>query len=482
MLKEKARAVALGVLGLDLVTVTIAFFASYWLRSSLLPELGLVTGGLFPRDVYLPLLPLALISFGVFLVGSGRYRSHRRVPILREAKGLLKSTVASAAFLISLIYLLRLDAVLLDDEQISRSWIILFSSLAGILLLLERAVLRLVARVARRRGYNYRTILIVGTNSKARQIAQVFKQHDYWGYRVLGFVAVDSSTIDEGNLPYPIAGSLEELPQIVQRNVVDEVIFSIRRDQFEEIDRFVVDLEARGICIRFVLNLFPETRARIEVGDLDGIPMLTFATTSHSQLQMALKRSLDVSISATLLVVCLPLFVAISVLIKLRSPGPIFFRQTRIGLHGRRFDLIKFRTMVPDAEERKGAIAHLNEMDGPVFKMKNDPRVTPFGRALRRLSLDELPQFWNVLRGEMSLVGPRPPTPDEITQYERWQTRRLSMRPGLTCLWQVSGRNQIDFERWMKLDLEYIDSWSQLLDLKILLRTIPAVLHGRGAS
>ncbi len=172
----------------------------------------------------------------------------------------------------------------------------------------------------------------------------------------------------------------------------------------------------------------------------------------------------------------------IALLIKITAGGQVLYRQTRCGLNGRRFTLYKFRTMIEGAEERQRELLHLNEMDGPVFKLKQDPRVTWIGRFLRRFSLDELPQLWNVLRGDMSLVGPRPPIPDEVARYQRWQRRRLSMKPGLTCLWQISGRNQIDFDRWMKLDLEYIDSWSPWLDVKILLKTVPAVLSGRGAS
>ncbi len=216
--------------------------------------------------------------------------------------------------------------------------------------------------------------------------------------------------------------------------------------------------------------------------DLDGMPLLSFATTPTSQIQLMAKRALDVALSSLLLLLGLPVVTLIAGLIKLTSGGNVLFRQTRCGLNGRFFTIYKFRTMVEGAEDRRRELLHLNEMKGPVFKLRSDPRVTWLGRFLRRFSLDELPQLWNVLRGDMSLVGPRPPIPEEVAQYQRWQRRRLAMKPGLTCLWQISGRNNIDFERWMQLDLEYIDSWSPLLDLKILVKTIPAVLSGRGAS
>jgi exopolysaccharide biosynthesis polyprenyl glycosylphosphotransferase len=197
---------------------------------------------------------------------------------------------------------------------------------------------------------------------------------------------------------------------------------------------------------------------------------------------MAMKRLFDIVVSAVALWMLVPLFAVVALLIKLSSRGPILFKQERVGQHGRPFHMLKFRSMVVNAEELKAKLAAQNEMSGPVFKMKNDPRVTWIGRFIRKFSIDELPQFINVLRGEMSIVGPRPPVPGEVARYEPWQRRRLSVRPGLTCIWQVSGRNQISFEEWMYLDMQYIDHWSLKDDLSLLLRTVPVVLTGRGAS
>jgi exopolysaccharide biosynthesis polyprenyl glycosylphosphotransferase len=218
------------------------------------------------------------------------------------------------------------------------------------------------------------------------------------------------------------------------------------------------------------------------IDELDGVPLLTFTTSPSSPLQLLLKRILDVAHSALLMLLGLPVLLLVALAIKVTTRGNVLFRQTRCGLNGRTFTLYKFRTMVEGAEARQPDLLHLNEMDGPVFKLREDPRVTALGRFLRKFSLDELPQLWNVLRGDMSLVGPRPPIPEEVARYERWQRRRLAMKPGLTCLWQVSGRNELDFQQWMELDLEYIDTWSPWLDFKILLKTIPAVISGRGAS
>jgi exopolysaccharide biosynthesis polyprenyl glycosylphosphotransferase len=263
---------------------------------------------------------------------------------------------------------------------------------------------------------------------------------------------------------------------------VDDVIFAVHRRELDRLEDLFLSLQEQGIRTRFAMDLFPHTRARVELEELDGVPLVSFSTTPTSTLQLMLKRALDVALAAFLLLIGTPIAGMIALTIKLTSRGNVLFRQTRCGLNGRSFTLYKFRTMVEDAEERRRELMHLNEMNGPVFKLKLDPRVTRLGRFLRRFSLDELPQLWNVLRGDMSLVGPRPPIPEEVAQYQRWQRRRLAMKPGLTCLWQISGRNNVDFDRWMQLDLEYIDSWSPLLDLKILLKTVPVVLSGRGAS
>jgi exopolysaccharide biosynthesis polyprenyl glycosylphosphotransferase len=221
----------------------------------------------------------------------------------------------------------------------------------------------------------------------------------------------------------------------------------------------------------------------MELTEFDGFPLLSFSTTPTNEFLMFVRRILDVVLASIMLVIAGPLFMLpAAILIKLTSPGPVLFKQKRCGLNGRQFVMYKFRSMVNNAEQLRVELEGLNEMDGPVFKSSSDPRITTVGKIIRRRSIDELPQLFNVLRGDMSLVGPRPPLPAEVARYERWQRRRLSMKPGITCLWQISGRNEVSFEDWMKLDLTYIDNWSLLLDLKILLKTVPVVLLGRGAK
>ena len=481
MLKERARIVAGSLLAVDLLLVTLSFFLAFWLRSQVFPSLGWSATTLYPLEQYLPLLPITLVIWWFLLYRSTLYRSQRTVSLQQEAREILRLSIASALLLVLVIYALRLDDRLLGGDKISRAWIFLLYFLTTVLLLARTVAVRALARYAREKGYNYRTVVIVGTGATAARVADLVEQHGYWGLRILGLIAESRREGIKDGAPYPVIGVMDELPEVVEDNVVDEVIFALDRPHPAQLEALLLALEEQGVRSRLALSFLPHTGAKVEVGALDNLPVLTYDHTPASELQLIGKRAIDVSISAMLLTVGLPVMLVIAGLLKLAGGGRVLFTQTRCGLNGRRFTLYKFRTMVEDAESQRQSIAHLNEMSGPVFKVKRDPRVTPVGRWLRQFSLDELPQLWNVLKGDMSLVGPRPPVPQEVSQYQRWQRRRLSMRPGLTCLWQVQGRNELDFDRWVELDLEYIDSWSPLLDMKILLKTIPVVLSGKGA-
>jgi exopolysaccharide biosynthesis polyprenyl glycosylphosphotransferase len=269
---------------------------------------------------------------------------------------------------------------------------------------------------------------------------------------------------------------------MLQDHVVDEVIFAVSKQDLESMEDIFIACEEEGVKTRVLVNFFPHLHAEVYVEKLQSVPMLTFSSAPENEYLLFLKRLFDTAFSAILLVLLSPLFLIVAILIKLSSRGPAIYSQIRCGLNGRRFRLYKFRSMHKDAEDHFADVQHLNELDGPAFKSSRDPRITPLGRYLRRLSVDEWPQLFNIVKGEMSFVGPRPPVPQEVERYERWQRRRLRMKPGLTCLWALEGRNQLDFRRWMRLDLDYIEHWSLLLDFKILFRTIPRVLSGRGAS
>ena len=268
------------------------------------------------------------------------------------------------------------------------------------------------------------------------------------------------------------------MPEIINRKIIDEIVFIVPRSWLNKIEDTMLYCESAGIKVNLAVNIFELKFSKAKQTDLQGFPLLTFETTTAKVGHLFIKRVLDFICSGIGLIVLSPLFLIVSMFIKMTSEGPVFFKQERCTLYGRKFMFYKFRTMVVDAEERLKELAEYNEMDGPVFKMTNDPRVTKIGKWLRKSSIDELPQLWNVLKGDMSLVGPRPPLIPEVENYDTWQRRRLSMRPGITCIWQSCGRNKIvDFKEWMKLDLEYIDNWSLSLDFKILFKTIPVVWY-----
>lgn len=333
----------------------------------------------------------------------------------------------------------------------------------------------------RRSGHNYRNVILIGAGPRAKETKRVIEAHPEWGLRILGFLD-DGDTNFVPSVPASQVYKFIDLPDLLREQVIDEAIVACPRAMLDSLTSVVRECALIGVPVTLLTDLFGEELPPPRVGRFSSMATLSFAPVHHNEIGLSVKRAIDIAGALAGLAISGPAILAAAIAIRLSSPGPIFFWQTRCGVYGRSFKMPKLRTMYVDAEARKQELMHLNEMDGPVFKMKDDPRITPVGRYLRKWSIDELPQFWSVLTGEMSLVGPRPPTPDEVGQYRGSNRRRLSMRPGITCLWQVSGRNEISFEEWMELDLEYIDSWSLGSDLRILARTIPQVLLAKGAS
>ena len=476
MLKQKARAIALGVLLADLALTALSLPVTWALRQGILRTAlpNLFPLPLHPLDEYLLLLLFILPIWGLLLSGAGFYRSHRTLPLGEEIWAAGKVAFGGTTILVLLIFGLRLDFV-------SRWFLVLFGVLNFLFLAAEKIALRQLSRWVRSRGFNFRTALIVGTGPKAAQFADFLEAHPHWGFRVMGYLDDDNGGEIGLAGRWPCLGTITNMEAVLGAEVIDEVIFVIEKGKLAEYEDALLVAERHGVRAHVSLDIFPHVLARPVLEELDGIPLLSFTTTPSNPVELAAKRTIDLVLALVLFVVTLPVQLLAALSILLFSGAPVFFRQVRCGLNGRHFTLLKFRTMESGAEDRLAEISHLNEMTGPVFKARRDPRLTPAGKLLRRLSIDELPQLWNVIVGDMSLVGPRPPLPDEVSRYEPWQRRRLSMKPGLTCLWQVSGRSELDFDRWMALDLKYIDTWSPLLDLKILLKTVPAVLSGRGA-
>ena len=480
MLRDRAELIRNVLYVVDLVVVSVNFFAVYALLlhyksfglKDFIPGVDVVP---IPADStqYLQAYWLVLMLWAVLLKKRGEYHYLRIQTRARVFTAYLINGFLFFIFFTSFAFLLKFGFL-------SRVFMILYTISSVLWLLVNRFVILMIAHRVRSRGYNVHNILIVGTGRRAQEFLSLALRHKEWGYRVVGFLDKDPKLVEKGVSGYPVLGSLDAFPNILESTVIDEVVFVVPRVWLPVIEKCILYCEAVGVPATLATDFFDLEIASGVPKELDGFTYLTFETGRLKDTELIVKRMIDITVSLVVLLLCLPCFALIACAIKMDSEGPIFFRQMRCGKNGRKFTLYKFRSMVLDAERRLDELRSRNEMTGPVFKMTNDPRLTRVGRILRKTSLDEFPQFWNVLVGNMSLVGPRPPIPKEVEQYEPWQRRRLSMKPGITCIWQVSGRNKIGFEDWMKLDLQYIDRWSLWLDLKILLMTAHAVLFQTG--
>ena len=406
------------------------------------------------------------------------YHSRRFSARLNEAIDVIKASSIGT-------FLIFIASFLFNIRLATPVFFVVFWTGSIVIAILSRLILRSILESFRLRGRNLRHMLIVGTNPRAIQFAQKIEAKTDLGYRVIGFV--DDEYAENGGFKksnYELVASLNNFSTYLKDHVVDEVVISLPMKSFyDQAARIVALCKEQGIIIRLLSDMFNINLGRSEVDRLEDDSVVTVATGAMEGLPVLVKRVLDFCLSSILIIILSPLFLVIGLIIKLTSPGPVFFIQDRIGLNKRRFRLYKFRTMLQDAEEKLAELEDLNEASGPVFKIKDDPRVTPIGKFLRKTSVDELPQLINVLKGDMSLVGPRPlPVRDYEGFDEDWHRRRFSVRPGITCLWQINGRSNTSFEKWMQLDMEYIDNWSLGLDFKILFKTIPAVIRGSGAA
>jgi exopolysaccharide biosynthesis polyprenyl glycosylphosphotransferase len=466
----------------DLGALVAAFLAAYALRREVLPLLSatLARRPVFPIGDYLPVF---LLSSLVILGSVYALKGYALSPSFPLSSAFFLNTRAMVtAFLVTLAL-----AYLLKLTFLSRIFLVSFLFLFVILSTTLRYTAALWFRRAAQRGRYTKRVLLVGAGAQARLLGRRILERPELGVQVRGFLSAPGVDTEEDvaqmtRLGLRDMGQVAGLPDLLEAEVVDGVVFCVTAASLGSFEDLFLMCEDQGVDTLMAANLFPHLVAQVHLERLEELPLLRFTTVPHNYVALFLKRVIDLFSSALGLLVLSPLLLAVAALIKSTSRGPVLFSQERVGLHGRRFFCHKFRTMVHNAEELKADLSHLNEADGPVFKIRRDPRITPVGRLLRKLSLDELPQLWNVLVGEMSLVGPRPPIPSEVDRYARWQRRRLSMRPGITCLWQISGRSELDFDTWMRLDLQYIDHWSLTLDFVILAKTLPAVLSTRGAA
>jgi exopolysaccharide biosynthesis polyprenyl glycosylphosphotransferase len=419
-------------------------------------------------NLFLPLLPVWGFSF--HWAKTSDFRQPYRRTVLRHAKavGVGLGLLVAGSFLFKIGF-------------IARTFVLMFGVIQLAILSVGRVLLLETVAAVRRQHMDGHRVLIVGCGEAALLFARSLQRDERWNNRLVGHVAVPGEHAHPDAVP--VVTSLDEMSDLLDTEPVDEVVFAVKGFEPEKFETALHACDERGVDVLLTMPQVVATQGKVEIANVTGfdMPLLGMTRTPTDQGRLAVKRLLDIASSALGLLLVAPVLALVAIAIKLDSKGPVLFKQVRAGRHGRKFTMYKFRSMVTDAEELRAKLEHLNEMDGPVFKIKHDPRITRVGRLIRATSIDELPQLFNIFLGDMSLVGPRPPLPSEVSQYEPRQRRRLSVKPGLTGLWQVSGRNQVDFDQWMKLDLEYIDNWSLWLDLKIIFRTVPAVLRGTGS-
>jgi exopolysaccharide biosynthesis polyprenyl glycosylphosphotransferase len=455
----------------DILLVSLAFALAYQTRSILPLEHDFFLSA-ERQALVLGSALLAWVAIAWWLEIYEKLDSVHPLIILRDAS---KQCTYGALCLVVVEYAFRLD--------LSRFFLLLFAALAWILLLIFRLTAGRVGGAIRRGFTRPHYLMVVGTGDRARQLARALEESVEYGIRLRGFLSEgpDAAPAEIAlGARYPVF-PIRELPALLREHVIDEIVFAVGSESIADLEEVFLLCDEEGVRTRIAVDFFPHVNSTISLDRLGATPLLTFSAAPYDEIRLLVKRVTDMAIAAAGLVALSPLMAATAVLIRLTSPGPAIFRQVRCGLNGRQFVFYKFRSMVENAEELKLGLAHLNTRE-TAFKIPDDPRQTRVGHYLRKFSIDEWPQLWNVLRGDMSLVGPRPAVPSEVDQYKRWQRRRLRMRPGLTCLWAVCGRDKVDFETWMKMDMQYIDNWSLALDWSILLRTIPRVLAGHGAN
>lgn len=494
MISFRSKILTLASFISDMALTVLAFFLAYTLRITLLqPYFEVQISGF--HDYYWIVFIICPLWAIIFLA-TGRYQSFHIRSLWHEIIVLGLDLLMGGAIVISMIFMVK--------NLYPRSLILIFLAIDFVFLGLRVLSVPTLGKYFSNMISQMR-ILIVGTPHNVEAFLNAMDRNNAYGLDYVGILCLDESdscVLDsipdslsvgicstassdpgkKGEL-VPMVGHVSDIEKVLDTMQVDGVVFSVGACRVAEVTKAMQKCEETGAKIYLDLEIPEISFSRGQAETVGGKPLLSFCTADHNPWALSAKRAFDLVGGAALFAAFLPAFIIVPILVKLSSKGPALFVQRRSGLSGREFDLIKFRTMVQDAGDKKQEIMDMNEMEGPVFKIKDDPRVTGMGKVLRSLSLDEIPQLFNVLKGDMSLVGPRP-LPIEETQSlpERWQRRRLSMKPGITCLWQVNGRNKINFEDWMKLDLEYIDNWSLNLDLRILFRTIPAVLFTKGAS
>jgi exopolysaccharide biosynthesis polyprenyl glycosylphosphotransferase len=466
----------------DALLILTGFAIAYWMRyriswpapfNRIVQEV--LTANYIPFDSFLWPYTTLLVGLALALFAmKGLYRMPRTTGLLDYAGPIISGTTTSIAIIVLWAIVQR---PLYSRLVYAFAWGVII-----LLLLVSRSVLIGVRRWRWRRGVDRERVLVVGGTGLGRQVMDGIVAQTFLGYSLVGYLEDHDPPPNNGRIQhFQHLGGVENLEHILGPQAIEMVVIALPFWEHHRLPEIVRICRAAGVDFRVAPDLFELSYDRVNVANLSGVPLIGLKEVSLRGWNLVLKRALDFSLILLALPVVLPLAFLVAFAIRRDSDGPAIFRQERVGKNGQRFTALKFRTMVADAEERKADLTAFNEADGPIFKMRDDPRLTRVGRLLRRSSLDELPQLWNVVKGEMSLVGPRPPTPDEVSQYEEWHYRRLEVNPGLTGLWQVLGRSDTSFDEMVRLDIYYAENWSPGMDLRILIETVPAVLSGKGA-
>lgn len=416
------------------------------------------------------------IIWVIILTKLDAYTYQRFTSFWREMKIIGKTSLIGTFLLFAADFILRFEYI--PRTYVGILFIVNFLSLSG-----EKIILFKVAKKIREKGKNRRKVIVVGSGLKARNFIETVERNLGWGLDVIGLIAEDRLMMENELYGKKILGSAKEMKNILHENQVDEVIICASGDELGRLEfEEVFDIcEQEGVQTRVNSDFLGKLTKKVTIDHVYGLSIISYLNTSPSEWAIYLKRLIDILVSGIGLIILSPVFLIIGILIKLSSEGPVFYEWNVMGFNKKPFRSWKFRTMIVDADAQKEMLMSQNEMKGPVFKIMNDPRITKVGRLLRKFSFDELPQLWSVFKGDMSLVGPRPAGPHELVRYESWHRRKLSIKPGITCLWQANGRNKIsNFDEWVKLDLEYVDNWSLWLDMKILAKTAWVVLKGTG--
>jgi len=467
MFDERRQRFTVALNFLDTVATVALYLLAIWAGSLWSGE------GSFVDQI--SLLPTVVAMLLVFLPYWGAYRGLGTTALSFYVAAICKAVTLSIAALFTLIFFFKIEGV-------SRFGLGLFVCLEVAGLVALRVLVTSVLRNNRPGAMSRQKVLIVGTGGRAQVLSEALRGKDVLGVDIIGHIDPDQDRVGDDVLGAPVIGTVGQISHVLKQYVVDEVILAIPRTMLEEVENIAYACQEEGVRLRIMADIFTLHVARTSLVELGAIPLLTLEPVALDERKLVVKRSMDFILAVAALLVLFPVFVLVALAIRIDSPGPVLFVQERVGLRKRPFPMVKFRSMRVGSEERIGEMEQLNEADGPAFKIADDPRITRVGRIIRRTSLDELPQLFNVLKGEMSLVGPRPMSLRDVALFEEGAMRkRFSVKPGITGLWQVSGRSNLPFSKWLELDLRYIENWSLGMDLAILLKTVPAVIKGTGA-